>query len=275
MALKQISLINKNIQTWADNYKKGKYTSDYGNGKTYDNYENLYKDIVQYGEPYLRTFVIQPLIEAALVEGDFKNHYRKIFTNFSNFNWVYIESYKQDYHSVFERIKVYISPNKETASTIFLKILNDLWHLDLDFCAKLALVERDDRIILWVLPQDLEIVMEKVLTICKKSLLPPPLFLPQYKGLGISRELDISYNEFIAKTLFEFIRLPMSEKHHTSDLNGFIDFLDSKPKVVEPYSNFDKTIALISLNLIKDNISPLHPQLGLVHIKKVDTDYDE
>jgi hypothetical protein len=93
MALKLISLINKNIQTWADNYKKGKYISYYGNGKTYDNYENLYKDIVQYGEPYLRTFVIQPLIEAALVEGDFKNHYRKIFTNFSNFNWVYVESY--------------------------------------------------------------------------------------------------------------------------------------------------------------------------------------
>ena len=126
-----------------------------------------------------------------------------------------------------------------------------------------------------VLPQDLEIVIKKVLIICKKSLLPPPLFLPRYKGLGFSRELDISYNEFIAKTLFEFIRLPKSEMQHTLDLNGYTDFLESKPEVVKSYSNFDETIALTSLNLIKDNISPLHPQLGLVHLKKDDKDYGE
>ena len=174
--------------------------------------------------------------------------------------WTYIEYRTDDTRSIFSLVKLYV-PVKPAYVPHTARIVFDfLFERNRRFYFKVAHNERTDTICAWILREELNLVIEFLQTIVS-VLEPAPFFCPEYKSIGITRELDSSFNEMIASTLFTY--LPQVKQ---PTLAGYIAYLENcwfgvSEDYEADYDQHDRSIVLRSLKCIMFNECPVESTL--------------
>ncbi len=110
----------------------------------------------------------------------------------------------KDAQSYRELIKLYVPVEYDILPWVARQVFEFLFKRRAHFCYKFAHAIRKDNICIWVRRDEVDVVMD-FLQSFEEELLPAPIFCPEYKHIGVTRELDSSFNEVIACTLFQYL----------------------------------------------------------------------
>lgn len=169
-------------------------------------------------------------------------------------DWAYVKMIYPDSDPNYDDyIKLYVPVQEEHISKIAHTLFKFLLSCKDRFDCKVARKYRYDNLCVWIKPKELEPVIEFLQPIQDK-LYPAPLFCPEYKNVGISRELHSSFNEVIASTLYLY--LAKAQDPHLASYIGFLEETWSCEKDYS-YSKFDKEVVLKSLKCILHNHCPV------------------
>lgn len=182
---------------------------------------------------------------------DFDRH--RFFIN-NDYDWTYVEvtfGYESRYRSL---VKLYVPVSYSDLPEAARLVFDFLFSLKKKFCYKIAHRDRRDNICIWIMRDEFEKVIHFLQTL-KPQLLPAPTFCPEYKNIGVTRELMSSFNEIISSTLHTYL---VDVENPT--LANYIEFLDnywSSRKDRSYTAEFDKQIIKRSLNCILHGKCPV------------------
>ena len=181
-------------------------------------------------------------------------------------HWTYIEVASDEQRiGLIELIKLYVPAAYADVPRLAHDIFDFLFKRQRQFSFKVAHQERYDTICLWILREELEEVVD---FLCLLPLLPAPVFCPEYKNIGISRELETNFYEALASTLFMY--LPTTQQPSLVDYIAFLEctWASTNKNSKDWYSDYDRMIILRSLKCMAYNTCPvMQPTYSILDIR--------
>lgn len=184
-------------------------------------------------------------------------------------HWTYIEArFTEERTELMTLIKVYIPVTYSELPHMARVIFDFLMNREKKFCYKIAHQDRQDNICVWICREELDEFID-FLQAFYDVLFRAPTFCPEYKHIGITRELHSSFNEIIAATLYRY--LPKTLQPTLMEYVFYLENTWASQKFKDSYSAYDREIVLRSLKCILNNHCPVVPsEYNIVDVSQSD-----
>ena len=245
LTVSKINRLDQFIISAQQHMRENKFKNDYA---------NLYKYLIGYSLQSLTTDNEDTYWQGInALESYFKKIQNKkepcTFVN-QDCDWTQVgATFKKEWPFLRSLVKLYV-PVKYTDLSRIARILFDyLLDNKKSFFFKISQRDRTDNICIWIMRSEFEATIEFLQNL-NASILPAPLFCPEYKNIGVTRELSESYNQAIASTLFRYI-----QKTENPTFADYVIFLNDGRRFKSEFK-FDKAIVIRSLKCIAYNQCP-------------------
>lgn len=206
----------------------------------------------------LKYFIQEKIISH--LKTNFNSSYFNIHNQENSFTHISLRLNKKNFKGPRSFIKLYISFEYEYIKKIVPLIYKFLIDNRIDFSFKISQTVRND---IFVIRVNNKKDAEKIINFCKNDFIKHYLtntnpFLPNISKVGVAKDtLDISYNGFISKILYQYIsqNRNVDEQNLSKDFENFI--IKSYWNATNSKERFMYKIAYQSMNAINNNFNIL------------------